>query len=313
MEYTILGRSGLKVSVAGLGCGGPSRLGLRQNRSEKEAVALVRQSLDLGVNFLDTAESYGTEEIVGKAIGQIPREQIIVSTKKAFPLTDPGDPSREVRKRLEQSLRQLRTDYVDVYHVHGVEPQDYRIASMEVLPVLFKLREEGKIRFVGITEAFVEDPAHSMLKRALKEDHWDVIMVGFNVLNQSARGAVLRAAMAKNVGVLIMFALRRALSRPARLKEVIAELEGKGLVEPGACDSDDPLGFVVQEGKASSVPDAAYRYCRHEPGVHVVLTGTGKPEHLKANLDSLSRPALPAPTVKRLQEIFRKVDSITGN
>ncbi len=88
MEYTTLGRTGLRVSMAGLGCGGPSRLGRRDNKSDEECIALVRQALDLGVNFVDTAESYGTEEIVGKAIAAVPREKIIVSTKKAFP---PGE------------------------------------------------------------------------------------------------------------------------------------------------------------------------------------------------------------------------------
>jgi len=103
MEYAVLGRTGLKVSVAGLGCGGPSRLGLRRNKSQKEAIALVRQALDLGVNFLDTAEVYGTEEIVGKGISAIPRDQVVISAKKAFPLADPGDPVREVRKGIDNA------------------------------------------------------------------------------------------------------------------------------------------------------------------------------------------------------------------
>ena len=303
----------MRVSVAGLGCGGPSRLGLRANKSEKEAIALVRQSLALGVNFLDTAEAYGTEEIVAKAIGEAPREQIIVSTKKAFPLADPGNPSREVRKGLEQSLKRLRTDYVDIYHIHGVEPQDYGFASTRVLPVLLQLREEGKIRFVGITEAFVEDPAHRMLKQALKEDHWDVIMVGFNMLNQSARKAVLPLTRDREVGVLVMFAVRKALSGPERLREVWAELALRGLVDRDSCNPAEPLDFLLRDGKASTIVDAAYRFSRHEPGVHVVLTGTGKPEHLKANLESLSRPPLPERTLRRLAEIFRKVDCVTGN
>ena len=141
MDYTTLGRTGLKVSVAGLGCGGPSRLGLRDNKSQRDCVALVRQAIDLGVNFLDTAEVYGTEEIVGKAIAEIPRDRIVISTKKKFPLDDPSDPAGEVRKSLEQSLRRLRTDYIDIYHAHGVEPGDYAYASSKLLPVLLRMRE----------------------------------------------------------------------------------------------------------------------------------------------------------------------------
>ncbi len=313
MEYTILGRSGLRASVAGLGCGGPSRLGMRDNKSEKYCIALVRQALDLGVNFLDTAEVYGTEEIVGKAIAAVARDKIVISTKKKFPLDDPSDPAGEVRKSLEQSLRRLRTDYIDIYHAHGVEPGDYKYASTKLLPVLLKMREEGKIRFVGITEAFVEDPAHHMLQQALENGHWDVIMVGLSMLNQSARDRVFPKTLKDNVGTLVMFAVRRALSRPGRLREVWAELVQKGLVDRNACNPKDPLDFLIREGKASTIMDAAYRFCRHEPGVHVALTGTGSADHLKANIESLTKPPLPAPVTARLKEIFARVDCITGN
>ena len=86
MEYTTLGKTGLKVSVAGLGCGGPSRLGLRDSsQSQKSAIALIRQAIDLGVNFLDTAQTYGTEPVVGKAITGIPRDRLVFPQKKRFP------------------------------------------------------------------------------------------------------------------------------------------------------------------------------------------------------------------------------------
>lgn len=313
MQYTILGRTGLRASVAGLGCGGPSRLGLRDNKSEKESVALVRQAFDLGVNFLDTAEVYGTEEIVGKAIGAVPREKIVISTKKAFPLKDPSNPAGEVRKSLEQSLRRLRTDYIDIYHAHGVEPGDYAYASRKLLPVLLRMREEGKIRFVGITEAFVEDSTHRMLQEALMDDSWDVIMVGFNMLNQSARNRVFPKTLQEKVGTLVMFAVRKALSRPERLREVWAELMKKGLVDRDACNPEDPLDFLIRDGKASTIVDAAYRFCRYEPGVHVVLSGTGSSDHLKANIESLTKPPLPEPVTAQLREIFGKVDCVTGN
>ena len=81
MHYTTLGKTGLKVSVAGLGCGGNSRIGLGSGLGESQAVALVKEALDLGVNLLDTAASYGTEEVVGKAIKGRPREAIVISTK----------------------------------------------------------------------------------------------------------------------------------------------------------------------------------------------------------------------------------------
>src|ERR1700751_2454594 len=88
MEYVTLGRTGLRVSVAGLGCGGFSRLGLGTGKSEAEAVALIRQALDLGINLLDTAAMYGTESVLGQAIKSISRESVVIATKAWIPRSE---------------------------------------------------------------------------------------------------------------------------------------------------------------------------------------------------------------------------------
>jgi aryl-alcohol dehydrogenase-like predicted oxidoreductase len=294
MEYNILGRTGLKVSVAGLGCGGPSRLGLRDNT-------------------IDTAESYGTEPVIGKAIAGVAREDLIISTKKTLPPADHPNPAAEIRRGLEQSLKLLNTEYIDIYHLHGVEPNDYLFAKERLMPPLVKLRDQGKIRFTGITEAFVPDPAHRMLERGLREDLWDVIMVGFNLLNPSARKRVLPLTRKKRIGVLNMFAVRRALSQPERLKTLCGELVKKRVIRADVLDADDPLGFMLRESGATTLPEAAYRFCRHEPGVDVVLTGTGNPEHLRANVASILKPPLPEAVLTRLEALFGSVDWLTGN
>jgi aryl-alcohol dehydrogenase-like predicted oxidoreductase len=311
MEYSTLGRTGLKVSVAGLGCGGPSRLGmLNDARGEKNAVALVRQALDLGVNFLDTAESYGTEAVVGKAIAGVARDRFIISTKKTLPYAHHSDIEGEVKRGLEQSLRLLGTDYIDVYHLHGVEPKDYDFARKRLMPVMRRLREQGKIRFIGVTEGFVQDPSHRMLQQSLREDLWDVVMVGFNLLNPSARGSVFPMTQAKRVGVLNMFAVRRALSQPDRLKEIWTDLGHKRVI-PGS--AGDLIDFVLTESDATTLPEVAYRFCRHERGVDIVLTGTGNPEHLRANIESILKPPLPKSVLQKLEEVFGNLDHLTGN
>ena len=168
MEYTTLGRTGLKVSVAGLGCGGPSRLGMRNDpQSANHAVALVKQAIDLGVNFLDTAQNYGTEAVVGKAIAGMPRDRLVISTKKTLPPADHAHPEAEVVRGLEQSLKLIGTDYIDVYHLHGVEPKDYEFAKDRLMPAMRRLKEQGKIRFIGVTEGFVVDPTHAVLQDGL--------------------------------------------------------------------------------------------------------------------------------------------------
>jgi aryl-alcohol dehydrogenase-like predicted oxidoreductase len=314
MEYTTLGKTGLKVSVVGLGCGGPSRLGLRGSAdSQHRAIGIVRQAIDLGVNFIDTAQSYGTERIVGKAIAGIPRDQIVISTKKTLPDAGQPSPENEIKKGLEQSLKHLGTDYIDVYHLHGVEPKDYDFARDRLMPAMRRLREQGKIRFIGVTEGFVQDPSHQMLQQSLKENLWDVVMVGFNLLNPSARRTVFSMTRAKGVGVLSMFAVRRALSQPDRLKEIVADLIQKRAISRDALNAKDPLDFMLGDGCAETLPEVAYRFCRHEPGVHVVLTGTGNPAHLKANVESILKPALPAPMVQKLEAIFGNLDTLTGN
>lgn len=314
MEYTTLGKTGLKVSVAGLGCGGPSRLGMRgDGGADEHAVRLVKQALDLGVNFLDTAQNYDTEGIVGKAIAGLPRDRVVISTKKTLPTPDQANPEVEIVKGLEQSLKLLGTDYIDVYHLHGVEPKDYEFAQNRLIEPMRRLKEQGKIRFIGVTEGFVVDTSHTMLQDSLKKNLWDVVMVGFNLLNPSARKAIFPLTMTSGVGVLDMFAVRRALSQPKRLKEMCAELVEKGAIRKDALDLNNPLGFLLKETDAATLPEAAYRFCRHERGVDVVLTGTGDPEHLKENVRAILKPPLPKAALEKLESLFGGLDNLTGN
>lgn len=310
MDSTILGRTGLRVSVMGLGAGGHSRIGRSTGRSPRESVEVVRKAIDAGITLIDTAESYETESIVGEALRGRERDRIVLSTKKSI---HEGLDEAGLRRGLEESLRRLGTDRVDVYHLHGVSPLQYPACAETLVPALGKLRKEGKIRFTGITEQFGTDTRHEMISLALADDAWDVIMVGLNLLNQSARRAVLPLARERNVGVLVMFALRRALSVPERLREVVRQLVERGELDAAELDLRDPLGFLVREGGALSVTDAAYRFCRHESGVHVVLSGTGNLAHLEENLLSLSGPPLPAADLERVRRLFGRVDSVSGN
>ncbi len=309
MDYTSFGRTGLRVSVMGLGCGGPSRIGRNTDRTEAESVAIVRQALDAGVNFLDTAEAYQTEALVGQALDGVDRSTVVISTKKSYRR---GISPALVREGVEASLRNLNTDYIDIYNLHGVSAADYPMLREEILPTFLDLRDEGKIRFIGVSEMFGDDTTHQMLRLSLPDDLWDVVMVGFNILNQTAREAVFPQTMAQNVAVQIMFAVRRALSRPDKLVATLQELIDLGELDPAEIDMDKPLGFVLEESDAVSLVDAAYRFCRYEPGVDVVLSGTGNPAHLQANIDSLSRPPLPADVVEKLRTIFRHASSVTG-
>lgn len=310
MEKIVLGRTGLAVSRMGIGGGGPSQLGQRTGRSADESADILRRAFDAGVNFVDTSEDYGTEPIIARALASRARDTIVISTKKST-RHQRVTPST-VRESIDQSLRQLNTDYIDLYNLHGVVPQDYDYLAEDVYPELLKARQAGKIRSIGITEMFNEDMGHETMARAAHDGLWDVLMVGFNVLNQTARGRVFAEAQKNNIGIQVMFAVRKALRSPADLRPFVAELIERGQLDPDEINAERPLAFLLDDGLAESLTDASYRFCRDEPGVHIVLSGTGNPEHLAHNMRSFERPPLPADTAARLRHIFRHVDSTTG-
>jgi aryl-alcohol dehydrogenase-like predicted oxidoreductase len=311
MEHVKLGRTGLSVSVAGLGCGGHSRLGLARGHDEAHAAGVVEHALDLGINFVDTAAVYGTESVVGKAISG-KRDQVVLSTKSIVIRGDRGATAAELEHSLGESLNRLGTDYIDVFHLHGVTAEQYPHCVEVLVPELERQREAGKIRFLGITETFRRDPSHGMLERALSDDHFDVVMVGFSMLNPSARRAVLSQTRSGDVGTLIMYAVRRALSQRRELEALIDQLVEQGDIDSAALRGQ-ALDFVTQHPEVTSLVEAAYRFCRHEPGAHVVLTGTSSTSHLTQNVASIAAPPLPQELLDRLCDIFGSVDSISGN
>lgn len=313
MEFTTLGRTGFRVSVVGMGCGGASRLGQSYGNSEDQSIAVVRRAMELGINTIDTAEAYRTEEIVGKAIAGVPREQIVLSTKKNPYKGDTPVSAAELIAGCEASLRRLGTDYVDVYHIHGPHAHQAQHVLDELVPALQQLKEQGKIRATAISEHFSTDTEHTVMLGLFQADVWDVAMVGFNILNQTAIKTVFPITQTRGIGTECMFAVRKTFSHPDHLRAVLAELVEKGEVLAGEIDLDDPLGFVLAESDAHDLTEAAYRFCRHEPGLDVILMGTGSIGHLETNVRSLLCPPLPAPVTERLQRIFAHAISASGS
>lgn len=317
MEYTTLGNTGLHVSVAGLGAGGFSRIGQGTGKTEAESISIVRQALDLGVNFIDTAASYGTESIIGKALKGIDRDAFVISTKATVGSkksngdgADSGLRSPEnVVASLDNSLRNLGLDCIDVFHLHRVLPETYTYARDVLVPALAIEQRKGKFKFLGVTEA-PEDKHHESLNQAINEDCYTVIMVAYSMLNQSARTQLFQKTLDKGIGVLIMFAVRLLFSEPGRLNRVIGELVDQGRLPAEMMNDGGTLGFLIHENGALNIVDAAYRYCRHTIGTDVVLFGTGNPDHVQANVESILRPPLPAKDVERLESIFGALTGI---
>ena len=307
MHYRTLGRTGLRVSLLSLGTGGPSNLGQRAGLSQERQDALIRRALDLGVNLIDTSASYrDSEAILGRALAGVPRDSYILATKWRYEPEDDRAPDPQgLVDSVEGSLRRLRTDYVDVMQFHGVTTSTYSQVAERLHPAMQRLREDGKLRFIGFSEQFSADPAHEAAALALKThpDLWDTIMLKYGILNQYAAGEVLPLAMQRGVGVIDMAAVRIKLPSPDLLEELIADWKARGQIPAGSLSARNPLGWLVHDD-ATSVIGAGYKFAADHPAISTVLTGTASIEHLEENAAALDRPSLPASDKRRLMDLF---------
>jgi L-galactose dehydrogenase len=112
------------------------------------------------------------------------------------------------------------------------------------------------------------------------------------MMHQNARETVFPHTIANRVGTLLMFVVRNIFSKPERLKAALRELTAAKQLPRWLADAPNPLGFLIHaaDGGAATLTEAAYRFVRHEPGVDVVLFGTGEPEHLRANIAAILKP-----------------------
>ncbi|NQV57754.1 MAG: aldo/keto reductase, partial [Rhodospirillales bacterium] len=304
-----LGRTGLEVSVAGLGGGGDSRLGQTAGKSDSEIGDTVKFALDLGINVIDCAYSYGTENAVGLGLKGVPRDSVVLSTKYYVRQKDEFHSPETVVAGLEESLRRLGVEYVDVFFLHGLTPASYDYAISEILPVIKRQQEKGKFKFLGMTEAPPRDLNHEGLSLALVDDHFDVAMLAFSPTNQGARGAVFPRILNQNIGTYIMY-VGRFLSDPDAVRDTLRALADAGEFPADLAARDNPLDFLLGDGGAEDMMDSAYRYVAHEPGANVVLFGSGNRDHIKKNAASIDGPPLPEGMLEKLRDLFAGRDAV---
>lgn len=267
MRKRVLGRTGLEVSELSLGTAelgldyGIAPSGQCRRPEESEAIDLLRFALDIGINLIDTSHDYGhSERIIARALKDRRKEFFLVS--KARPA--PQHP-HEVRRQLEGSLRSLEMESIDLMLLHcgvnEVKPDPESTGELE------RLRQEGKIRFIGSS---VYGPSAAL--EAIDCGWFDCVQIAYSVLDRRAETAVLDSAARQNIGIMARSVLLKgALTK--RYKLLDAQLA--------------PLKKCVEQladiaGSLDALPSFAYRYVLRREPPHSVLVGTSNPEELRA-------------------------------
>ncbi len=307
MLFRQLGRTNLRVSELGLGA---ARGAVRDRLRFVETVKAV---MDAGVNFIDTAAGYEdgvSEEALGEALHG--RDDVIVETKyRPYDGWAPGaaytgSPEALVASA-EGSLRRLKRGHLDILLGHGIRTLESfdRFMNDGCLAAMVRLRDQGTVRFIGISELSEGDGTHEILKRAVPTGAFDVVMLTLNFLLQTAAESVLPLCRRYNVGTVVMMPLNQA-SRESGLVSVPAALEcvrrhvAKGNLPAQAPYTDPALFDFLQP---YPVPEAALRYVlAHD--ISTCCVGMASPDRVQANLRALERPYLDPDRMRRLQQLF---------
>lgn len=300
MDYRLLGGSGLKVSALSFGTatfGGTNEFfkGFGQTEVD-EARRLVDLCLEAGVNLFDTANGYSegrSEEILGKALAGR-RNRVLISTKSGFPTgsgpNDEGSSRHHLRRALEDSLRRLNTDYIDIYHLHCFDAQT---PVEEVQSTLDQFVREGKVRYIACSNF---SGWHLMKSLAVAERYgWTRFVahqVYYSLLNREYEWELMPLALDQKVGALIWSPLGwgRLTGKIRRGQPLPASSRLHSIAEAGPLVPEEHLYKVVDALEAvaaetgKTVPQVALNWLLQRPTVSSVIVGARNEEQLRQNL-----------------------------
>jgi aryl-alcohol dehydrogenase-like predicted oxidoreductase len=303
MNYRRLGRTELQVSELGYGAA--------RGYDDGSMQATVVAALEAGVNFFDTAGGYGDSEL---ALGDVlqGRADVIIETKYcpyetyAVGATYVGTPGALVASA-EESLRRLRRDYLDIFLGHGLRTLESldRFMNEGCYEAMVKLREQGKVRFIGISELSEGDGTHEILQRAVPTGTFDVVLLTLNFLLQTAAESVLPLCAKHDVGVATMMPLNQP-SPVCGLIGLEPALEAvRRYVEHGDLSAEPPYteDKIFDFLQPYSIPEAAIRYVLSHP-VGTCCVGMRSTKRLQENLQAATAPYLDEARLARLRELF---------
>ena len=320
VSYRPLGRTGLNVSTLSMGSGGFNRLGQTSDPplSEPEMHRLVHGTIDLGINLFDTSPGYlDSEAILGRAFRSMSRDRFYVATRVVLSgLDEEGQPfyatPLEITESIETSLKRLGLDEIDVALIAATEKVDFDPMLNELLPVLEKLCQQGKIRFLGSSETALSDGAHEWLRAALPTGKLDAIMIAHSMLNQSARHTVFPYCREHGVGVMNIFSVRNIFKDPERLGHTIVELQRQELLDE-TIDPRSPFDFLLEDPDIETLVEAAYRYVLYTEGVSTAVCSAVTLEKIEQNIRSIAKGPLPSMHVKQINRLFGHLSEPVGN
>lgn len=323
MDYRPLGNTGLNVSEIGFGAGNVGGLMIRGEHDEQ--VRAVARAMELGINYFDTAPSYGdgqSETNLGRVLKELSAD-VHVGTKSRVTTHEPGRIKSNVIASVEESLSRLQREQVDLMQMHNhvasaaeggsVSPEE---TLGEVADALRELRDQGKVRFWGMTAVGETAALHRIIDSAAL----NTVQSVYNLVNPSAGAAVQQGFDMPDYGDLIGRAAANGMGVLVIRVLAAGALSGEAVRHPVAVPSVAPIGsgrdygqdqaradgfrFLIREGYVDNLVEASLRFSLGNAGVSSVLVGYSSLEHLEQAVEYAGRGPLPAEATARLPEVW---------
>ncbi len=318
MEHVRLGGDGPEVSALGLGCMGMSEFyGSAEERDDERSVDVIRRALDLGVNFLDTADMYGpfvNERLVAEAIADR-RDDVVLATKFGNVRSEDGDflgidgSPEYVREACEASLRRLGLDHIDLYYQHRVDPD---VPIEETVGAMGRLVEEGKVRWLGLSEA-----APETIRRAHAERPIAALQTEYSLWSRDPEAEILPTVRELGIGFVAYSPLGRGFltGRFQRFEDLPEDdwrrfsprFQGENFEKN--LELVDRVEALADE-KGCTPAQLALAWVMAQEGV-VPIPGTTRRSHLEENVAALEVELTPD-ELARLEEAF-PMDAAAGS